>query len=146
MEKFLGAAVTALELEQLQAVVLQLSQEVGAERVIEACAAQAALTGKPNWLAGVAGFASVPAGPPPTAEQTQTFYGVIGMCDDETFGECMATEGSSQSSLSNSNYVEGMWCCTRCCNHRRPTSSGKPVLSIAIRKKAGAAETIIRAR
>ena len=44
----------------------------------------------------------------------------------KAFGECMATEGSSQSSLSNSNYVEGMWCCTRCCNHRRPTSSGKP--------------------
>ena len=34
----------------------------------------------------------------------------------KAFGECMATEGSSQSSLSNSNYVEGMWCCTRCCN------------------------------
>ena len=44
MDQFLGAAVTGLELEQLQAVVMQLSQEIGAERVIEACAAQAALT------------------------------------------------------------------------------------------------------
>ena len=48
MDQFLGAAVTGLELEQLQAVVIQLSQEVGAERVVEACAAQAVLAGKPG--------------------------------------------------------------------------------------------------
>ena len=88
MDQFLGAAVTGLELEQLQAVVMQLSQEIGAERVIEACAAQAALAGKPGWLVSLVGLpAGLPAATP--AEEPPQFTGVIGMCDDETFGDCM---------------------------------------------------------
>jgi len=54
------------------------------------------------------------------------------------FGECMATEGSSQSSLSNSNYVDGMWCGEKYTKWDMPVPPPRPTPRPSPRPSSGA--------
>ena len=90
MENILGGVLTGIDADHLRAVLLKLAQEVGSERVIELCVEEAGIRGEPQWLAAMAEKASAP--PLPTSvvpPAVLKFAGIIGLCDDKTFGACM---------------------------------------------------------